>query len=144
MASLRSIKWQLLIMTGLGTYILLIAITLPYMWFYGQFSDVGHEMEYYSERADQMIPSFIFCLSPFVMYIIGRWLCERAGQLFYWYAILYFLTQEVIDILLVGSTGKLSEFFQPSLFVVYAAKLAGCLAAAAIASRTQKTRLVVE
>jgi hypothetical protein len=138
MASLKSIKWQLLIMAGLGTYIFLIAITIPYMWFYGQFSDPGHEMPYYSERANQMVPPLIFCLAPFVMYIVSRWLCERTGHQFYLTAILYFLTQEVIDVLLTVSVGKFLEFYQPSIFIVYGAKLTGALVGAYFASKAHK------
>ena len=140
MASLKSIKWQLLIMTGLGTYIFLIAITLPYMWFYGQFTDPGHEMPYYSERANQMVPPFIFCFAPLAMYLISRWLCERVGQMFYLHAILYFLSQELIDLLLVAFSGHFLSFFKPWIFIAYGAKLAGCLAGAYFASKAQKLK----
>ncbi|NKB33288.1 MAG: hypothetical protein GKR91_09330 [Pseudomonadales bacterium] len=138
MTSHKAFNWQLLIMAGLGTYVFLIAITIPYMWFYGQFTDPGQEMPYYSERANQMIPPLIFCLAPFVMYIVSRWLCERVGQQFYLYACLYFLTQEVADGLLVAFSGNLATFYQPSIFVVYAAKLLGAIAGAYFASKAQQ------
>mgnify|MGYP000064517748 CR=1 FL=1 len=138
MTSNKSIKWQLLIMAGLGTYVLMIAITIPYMWFYGQFGEPGYEMPYYSSRANQMIPALIFCLAPFVMYIISRWLCERVGEKFYLYAVLYFITQEAFDLLLVAFTGNILEFFQLSLFLVYLTKLLGALSGAYFAAKAQR------
>ncbi len=138
MSSRKAFNWQLLIMAGLGTYVFLIAITIPFMWFYGQFTDPGHEMAYYSERANQMIPPLIFCLAPFVMYIVSRWFCERVGQQMYLYAFLYFLSQEIIDLILVSFTGNLAQFFVPSMFLVYTSKLLGAMAGAYFANKSNR------
>lgn len=139
MTALKSVKWQLLIMTGLGTYIFLIAITIPYMWYYSQFSDTGHDMPYYTERANQMVPALILCLGPFVFYIASRWLCGRVGQAFYLHGILLFLTQEVIDLMLTAFSGHLMEFLtQPELYIVYSTKLLGALAGSYFASKAHK------
>lgn len=139
MGSMKAIKWQLLIMTGLGTVIFMYIAFIVFVMFYSLFMNPGHEQVFYSQFANLTGGPFMFCFAPFTMYIISRWLCERAGSAFYLHGLLYLLAYEVIDLSLVAFTADMSSFVSFAYLLIILSKLSGVMAGAYFASRTIRT-----
>ena len=145
MGRLSKLKWQLLIMAGLGTVILMYAADIIFVWFYAQFKNPGQEPEFYTQFAYDTAAPFIFCVAPLLMYIISRWLCERGGQLFYIYALCYFLLYFLIDMSLVMfNLEVLLSFITLEGLLIVSSKALGVFAGAFFASRAHKSNIHTE
>ena len=141
MTRIRSIKWQLVFIASLGTVIFLLAALVVFVAFYGHFVDPGREQAFYSKFALDTSEPLLFCLSPFVMYIVSRWLAGKAGRAFYLHALLFLILYYVLDTSLLLFTPGMDwpaffgSFVAVKHLLVMSVQVAGVLVGARLAER---------
>jgi hypothetical protein len=84
-------------MAGLGTMVFLLLADVVFVTFYAQLVNPGQDQAFYDQFALDTAGPFIFCFAPFPMYIVSRWICNKAGQKAYLHASLYFGAFHLID-----------------------------------------------
>lgn len=144
MSTPNEIKWPLLLVTGLGTLVFLLLADVVFVTFYGQLVNPGQEQAFYDKFALDTASAFVFCFAPFPLYIITRWICDKAGDHFYQNALLYFAAIHLFDFVLITSMGALNSVLLPTYWLNVASKLAGILAGAYFASRALEKRRTID
>lgn len=135
MTARNEIKWALLLIAGLGTMVFLLLADVVFVTFYGQLVNPGQDQAFYNQFALDTAGPFVFCFAPFPIYIITRWICDKAGSGYYQHALLYFGAFELIELIMFAGMGTWEGMLLLSYWLNVASKLSGVLAGAYFADK---------
>jgi hypothetical protein len=136
MADLK-IKWALVLVAGLGTMVFLLLADVIFVTYYALLANPGQEQAYYNQFALDTAGAFIFCFAPFPVYLISRWLCDKAGHAHYLHAVLLIAAFYLIDVIMIAGMGTWEGMGRPEYWLNAASMLAGALAGAFFAKRAE-------
>lgn len=131
MSLLTTPRWFLLLLATLATHVILMLADVVFVVYYSLFSKPGLEEAAYTVFARETAAAFVFCFAPPALYLIARWLGQKAGRAPLLHAGLLVALYYVLDILIViafmGSTEN-AEPLQAAPYVLNGvAMLAGAL-----------------
>jgi hypothetical protein len=135
MTAIKDIKWALLLVAGLGTMVFLLLADVVFVTYYAQLVNPSQDQAFYNQFALDTAGPFIFCFAPFPIYIVTRWLCNKAGRDFFLHALLYFAAFYLIEFIMLAVMGTWEGLLLLSYWLNVASMLAGVLAGAYFATR---------
>lgn len=135
MIAFKDIKWALLLVAGLGTMVFLLFADVVFVTYYAQLVNPGQDQAFYDKFALDTAGPFIFCFAPFPVYIVTRWICNKAGRDFLLHALLYFGAFYLIEFIMLAVMGTWEGLLSLSYWLNVASMLTGVLAGAYFATR---------
>ena len=135
MTSSPQTRWTLVVVAGLGTMVFLLLADVIFVTYYAQLKAPGQDQAFYNQFALDTAGPFIFCFSPFPVYIISRWLCEKAGNQYYLHAGLYIASYYLLDVLMIAGMGAWEGLLSLEYLLNVLAFAAGALAGAYFAGK---------
>ncbi len=136
--TLKNIKWHLPIIAALGTTVFLLLALTVFVTYYAMLVDTERQPIFYDHFALRTAGPFVFCFAPFPVYMITRWLCEKAQTKPFTHALLFFFFYQTIDVTMLLSSEAPGVFFQAIHLINSAALLLAILVGAYFSFMAQK------